>query len=71
MGSALHDAGGGDEGDFGVLLQLRDREAAAVAHGGADFGKRQAHIVLEAAGVGHIGEMCIRDSCWAGLPMER
>ena len=35
MCSAFHNTGGRNQRDLGFLLQLRDRQRAAVAHGGA------------------------------------
>ena len=55
MGAALGDAGGGDQGELGVLLEVGNAEGAAVAHGGADFGERPGHVVVQAAGIGHVG----------------
>ena len=55
MGAAFDDAGGGDEGDAGIFLELRDRQSTAVAHGGFDFVQGHLNVVLEAAGVRYVG----------------
>ena len=55
VGAALDDGGGGNQGDLGVLLQFGDTQRAAVAHGGLDLAEGLADVVLEAAGVGHVG----------------
>ena len=37
MAAALHDGGGGNDGQLGFLLQLGDGEGTAVAHGALDL----------------------------------
>ena len=37
MAAALHDGGGGNDGQLGLLLQFGDGECAAVAHGALDL----------------------------------
>ena len=55
MRPALYDTGGGDERKLGLLLELRYRQGAAVAHGRLDLEERHGNIVLERASVRHIG----------------
>ena len=42
---------------MGALLfpETRDRQNAAVAHGGLDLGKRQSRVVAQGVRIGHIG----------------
>ena len=53
MAAALHDGGGGNHSQLGLLLQLGDGECAAVAHGALD---------LVQGGLDTIGQRtCVRD----------
>ena len=53
--AALDDGGSGNERDLRLLLELRNGERAAVAHGRADLAQRQAEVVLQRACVRNIG----------------
>ena len=53
--AALDDAGGGDERELRVLLQVRDRRHAAVAHGRLDLVKASCDVILQGARVGDVG----------------
>ena len=55
MIAALDDAGGGDERELRVLLQVRDRRHAAVAHGRLDLVKASCDVILQGARVGDVG----------------
>ena len=55
VGTALHNAGGGDQGQCGLFLQFGNGQGTAIAHGGFDLGKGHGHIVVETSGVRHIG----------------
>lgn len=55
MGAAFDDADRGDKGKLGPLLQLFDAERAAVAHGGAHLRQRDAHVVVQRAGIRNVG----------------
>ena len=46
VGAALYDTGSGDKGQLGLLLEFRDRQSAAVAHGGTYLAQGKGHIVL-------------------------
>lgn len=53
MRAALYNARRGDQRDFRILLELRNGQATAVAHGGAHLGEGKLHIILQAARIGH------------------
>ena len=55
MGAALNDTGRGYQSQAGLLLQLRNAQGTAVAHGRTDLAQGNAHIVLQAAGIRHVG----------------
>ena len=55
MGAALYDTGRGYQSQAGLLLQLRNAQGTAVAHGGANLAQGNANIILQAAGIRHIG----------------
>ena len=55
VGATLDDRGGRNEREPRLLLQLLNRERAAVAHRGLDLVQRGVHAVLERAGIGHVG----------------
>ena len=53
--AALDNTGRRDQCDLRFLLELRNGERPAVAHGRFDLAERQRHIVLEGPRIGHIG----------------
>ena len=55
MRAALDDAGRGNERELCLLLEFRDRQCAAVAHGGLDLRKRQRYVVAKTARVRDVG----------------
>ena len=54
MAAALHDGGGRNDGQLGLLLQLGDGQRAAVAHGALDLVQGGLDALGQGAGVGHI-----------------
>ena len=55
MVAAFYDGDGGYQGQLGLGLEILEVGDAAVAHGGLDLVEAAFHIVVEAAGVGHVG----------------
>ena len=54
MAAALHDGGGRNNGQLGLLLQLGDGQSAAVAHGALHLVQGGLHAVCQRTGVRHI-----------------
>src|SRR5699024_8460439 len=52
---AFYDGDGGYQGQLGLGLEILEVGDTAVAHGGLDLVEAALHIVVEAAGVGHVG----------------
>ena len=55
MGAALDDAGRGDEGELGLLLEFGDAERTAVAHGGLDLEDGLGDVFFQGTRVGDVG----------------
>ena len=55
MGAALDDAGRGDEGELGLVLEFGDAERTAVAHGGLDLEDGLGDVFFQGTRVGDIG----------------
>ena len=55
MVAALHNGGGGDQGQFGVPLEIRNGGDAAVAHGALDLVETGLYVVVEGGGIRDIG----------------
>ena len=55
MRAALHNAGGGNEGELSFFLQLGDGERAAVAHSGFYLVEGEGDVVLQTSRVGDVG----------------
>lgn len=55
MGAAFYDGGSGYEGELCFLLQFRNGDGAAVAHGGFDLGTGLFYIFLQRACIGNVG----------------
>ena len=53
--AALDDARRGYERDLRLVAQLAQGERSAVAHRRADLAQRDAEIVAQRAGIGHVG----------------
>ncbi len=54
MGAALYDGSGGHQRELRLVLELGNGERTTVAHGALQLQQGDGHVVLQAAGVGHV-----------------